>query len=112
MLGCQGGGGDDSRYRQRATASWRRRNRCGNRFGFRLSLLTRHLLPADLAELFAADDRLDGGANAVFVRLQLVAHFGNERAVGEQHAAAERIAEQLSTELFQERIAPFREQEA
>src|SRR5437762_12147832 len=75
-----------------------------------LSLLTCHLLPADLAELFAANDRLDGSADAVLVRLQLVAHLGNQRPVGEQHAAAQRIAEQLSTELFQKRIAPFREQ--
>src|SRR6266404_1164871 len=54
-----------------------------------LSFLTRHLLPANLAELLAANDRLDGGANAVFVGLQLVAHLGNQGSVGEQHAAAQ-----------------------
>src|SRR5881396_89323 len=64
-------------------------------FAFWLSFLTRHLLPTNLAELFAADNRLDGGANAVLVRFQLVAHLGNERAVREEHPAAQRIAEQL-----------------
>ena len=58
-----------------------------------LSFLTCHLLPTDLAELLAADDRLYRGADPVLVRFQLVAHLGNERAVRDQHAAAQRIAE-------------------
>src|ERR1043166_8693048 len=74
------------------------------------SLFTRHLLSADFAELFAADNCLDGRAYAEFVGFQSVAHLGNERAVGEKHTTAQRVAKQLSAELVEEGIAPFREQ--
>src|SRR5262245_48412396 len=36
--------------------------------------------------------------------LELVTHFVDERRVGEQDAAAERVAEQLAAELLQKRI--------
>ena len=57
------------------------------------------LTSADLAELPAADDRLDGGADAVVVGLQLGLHLGQQRLVGKLHGAAERVAQQLAAEL-------------
>src|SRR4030095_5027372 len=53
------------------------------------SLVTHHLLPSNLAELFAADNRLNGGADVVVVRLELGAHLRNQRAVRTAHDAAQ-----------------------
>ena len=73
---------------QRPESGRRRCNSCAPGAPWR-SFITRHLFSADLAELFAADDRLDRSANAMLVGLQLIAHLGYERAVRQQDAAAQ-----------------------
>ena len=63
------------------------------------------LATTNLAELPTGEDCLHRDREAKVVFGELLLHLTEQRFVGELHAATERIAEQLATELPQESVA-------
>lgn len=75
-----------------------------------VNLVHAEIPPANLAELRAANDELEGGADVVVMGPKVPDHRFNQRLVGKLHAAAEGIAEELAAELAEEVFATGGEQ--
>src|SRR5262249_35358654 len=80
--------------------------------GIRRGNVGRSRASSDLPELATAHDRLDRGADAVVLCLQLGLHLVEQGLVGKLDGAPERIAQQLATELPHECIAAVLQQVA
>src|SRR6266540_726329 len=69
-------------------------------------VIVRGFQSTDLAKLPAADDRLEERSQAISIRFQALPHLVEERLIGKLHRPAQGIAQELTAELPEERVAP------